>query len=427
MATRVEETGPIERKLRVEVPTADVDAAFDAAYKRFGQKVRVKGFRPGKVPRTVVQRYFAEEVRGEVFERLVAETLPRALEQEKLDLVTEPRLLPGDRPAEGTPFAYETSLEIRPTIELSAYRGLAIERPRLPEPERDPVEEHLEELRRASAPLVEEPEGTRAALGHVVSVDFDATREGRSFEGGSARELLVELGSGRMIPGLEDALLGLAAGEQKRFTLTFPEDYGRAELAGQGADFEAKLSSVKRRDVPELDDEFAKDVSPFATLEELRADLRARVEHGREHERERLLRERVTQKLVDSNPFPVPQTLVERQLEARLRRGLEALRNLPEPQLRSLLERWTEEWRPLAERDVRFAFLMQEIARVESLSVPEEEVDARLARIAAERGAAVGAVKREYREKGLLDALRNSMLEERVVALLIEQASLSDG
>jgi trigger factor len=426
MATRVEETGPVERTLRVEVPTADVDAAFEDAYRRFGRRVKVKGFRPGKVPRAVVQRYFAEEVRGEVLERIVAKTLPEALKEEELDLVTEPRLLPGERPSEGKPFSYEANLEVRPEVELGTYKGLQVAAPVLPEPEEDPVEAHLAQLQRTNAPLCEEPEGTRAAAGHVLSVSYQATVEGQVFEGGSAQEMLVELGGGRTLPGFEDQLEGLASGEHKSFELDFPPDYGRTDLAGKRARFEVDVQSVKRRDLPELDDEFAKDVSQFETLEELRAELRRRVEHGREHERERLLHERVIERLVEAHPFPVPQSLVERQLEGRLRRGIEALRQLPEDQLRSLVERWSEEWRPLAERDVRLAFLIPEIARAESIAISDDELDARLAELAQARGTSLASLKREYREHGLIEAFRTSMLEGRVLEFLAAEATLTD-
>lgn len=427
MQLEVQETGPVERRLRIEIPTSDVDAAFDGAYRKLGKNTRIRGFRPGRAPRSVLEKYFAEDARGEVLQQLVRESLPKAVEQAELSPVGEPRLEPSQTPRQGEPFSYEATFEIRPTIELKQVSGLSVKRPELPKPEQDPVERHLEELRIAQGQLLEEPEGMSAARGHFAVIEYEATLEGRPLVEGSERETTVELGSGRSLPGFEDQLVGMVVGQEREFELALPERDAAPEAEGKTASFHVKLVGLKRRELPELDDEFAKDVSELATLDELRADLERRVQAGREAEEKRLLREAVIGALIEANPFPVPMGLVERQLSNRISSATAQLqKQIPEEELGRLMGSWLQEWRPQAERDVRLALLVPEIAKAEGIEVSSEDVDDQLRRIAEERGSSLSALKRSYREQGLLEALAGGLLEQRVVEFLVSRATLSD-
>ncbi len=423
----VEETGPVERKLAVEIPTAEVDAAFDAVYRELGGRVNVKGFRKGRVPRSVLERYFGERAQSEALERLVQETLAKALEQAALDVIAEPRLEPGELPKQGSSYAYQAAVEIRPEIELKKVRGLEVTRPEVPEPEQDPVETHLAQWRESQAQVIEEPEGTRCSQGHIAVASFRGTIDGEPFEGGSSDEAHFEIGAGRALPGFEEQLVDHAVGDEWSFELDFPEDYGADELAGKHASFEVSVLGIKRKELPELDDEFAKDVSDFDTLDELRADLQKRVDDGRQRDRERLEREAVLDALVAANPFPLPPSLIDRQLGVRLQRAIEQFaRSIPQDQLVSLVERWREEWRPQAERDVALSFLLPEIAKGEQIEVSAEEVDAELAKIAEAQERPLGELKKAYREGGVTASLQAGLLESKVVEFLMTEASLSD-
>jgi trigger factor len=427
MELEVVETGPVERRLRIQVPTAQVDAAFDVVYREMGRSAHIRGFRPGHAPRQVLERYFGERARHEVLERLVQSTFPKAVEERGLALVSEPRLRPEGEPQVGGPFVYEATVEIRPEIRLERVRGLEIERPRLPEPERDPVEGYLEELRLAHAPLESLPEGAVAARGHVAVIDYDATLDGRPLEGGSGKEQQIEIGAGRALPGFEEQLEGMAPGETREFELPLPDAWPREEQRGSAARFRVVLHELKRKRLPELDDEFARDVSEHDTLDALKASLRERVAQGRAANEQRLLREAALRALVASNPFDVPQSLVERQLATRLARAVSELRGrIADAELAPMIERWRQEWRPDAETDVRTSFLVPEVAKAEGIEVRDEEVEERLRAIAQERGESLTRTMRAYKERGLLEALRAGLLEERVVEFLLSAANLSD-
>lgn len=426
MNVEIEETGPVERKLRIEIPTADVDAAFEGVYGKLRKSTRIHGFRPGKAPRSVLERYFGAQARHEVLERLVQETLAKAVEQTQLPVIGEPQLGPGDPPEQGQPFAYEVVFDIRPEIELKRVTGLEVHAPEPPEPEQDPIEAHLSELLYRHSQLVEEPEGTASARGHQAVIDYRATVEGQPFEGGSGDETVVELGEGRAIAGLEDQLLGLRVRDEREFDLELPESYPVESVAGKSAHFQVKLVGLKRRELPELDDEFAKDVSDFETLSELRADLEERLRSRRESEKQSLLRESVIEALIEANPFPVPESLVERQLSSRIARAAGQLRELPEEELRKLVREWRDQWRPQAERDVRFALLADEIAKREAIEVTDGELDAELQTIAEQTQQTLSQLKRSYREQSLLDPLRGSLRERRVVDFLLSEATVSE-
>ena len=426
MNVEIEETGPVERLVKVEIATADVDAAFNDVYREFGKHAKIRGFRPGKVPRNVLERVYKDEAGQQVLERLVQGSLPDAVNDASLDVVSEPRLEPGDPPAQGSAFAFAARLDIRPSIELAQFKELEVPKPELPEPESDPVEAQLEQLRASQASISELPEGTVAEDGHLAAVDFEGSVEGKPFEGGSGKEMIIEIGSGRTIPGFEDQIKGLRVGENRDFDIDFPAEYAAAELAGKPAHFHVELVGLKQRELPDLDDDLAKDASEFATLDELRADIQKRFEEHRETEVENLTREAVLDALIEANPFPVPGSLVERELSNRLARAVQQLRNLPAEQLHPMLEQWREEWRPMAERDVRLGFLLPEIAKAESIEASQEDVDARLKEMAERGGQSLGELKKAYRERGLLDALHSSLVDERVVEFLVSAASLSE-
>jgi trigger factor len=435
MELRVEESGPLSRTLRVEIPTADVDAAFDVVYEQLGRRAHLKGFRPGKAPRSVLERYFADEARGDVLERLVRDTLPKAVDEAALKLVTMPRVAPPEEaPRQGTPFSYEAHVELQPVIELKQVRGLPVPDVQLEEPEGDPVQNYLERSRSERAILHPVEAGTAAAAGHLAAFELHAQRadEPEPWLDGQERELV--LGENGFLPGFDAQVLGMCEGDSREFEVELPTPARAKDAAGEGeepaqadgaparATVRALLRSLRRRELPELDDEFAMDLSDFSTLEELRADLRVRYERGRDAERLRRREQLALDALIAANDSPVPQTLVEEQVERRLRSQFGNLRGFDheDPQVRELLQQFAAQLRPLAEREVRAAFLFHQIAQAEKIEVSDEDVAARARELAAERAEA--GKPRAKEGEGLRDALREQLLERRVFAFLLEHA-----
>jgi trigger factor len=413
------------RELRVEVDAERVRRATERAYRDLARKVRVRGFRPGKAPRSVLERLYGAVLAEDLERSLVAETLPEAMESAGLLPVSEPSI-EASAPEEGKPFHYTARLEVKPEIELPDLRGLAARRPQV-EVSDEEVATQLEKLRQQNASLVEEPEDAQVARGHVVTVNFEGQLEGRPFEGGSGREAKLEIGSDRSLPEFEEQLVGANAGVQREIRVRYPEDYPKPELAGRVVDFSVQVVSVQRREIPQLDDEFAKDVGDFESLEALRQRVRQDLLAAHEREARAVLRRTLLDALLERVTLEVPPGVVER----RLRRRLEAARQelgdeLPQPALHSQLTRWQEEWRPLAEREIREEWVLEAVARQQGLSVNDQEVDRRLTELAEQQGISPARLRKAYAGAGVLDALRDRMLEEQALEFLLGGAKVEE-
>jgi len=417
--------GAVVRSLEVEVDAARVAKAFERAWRDLGRRARVQGFRPGKVPRSVLQKLYGAAILEDLERQLVGESLHEALHQSGLVPVSEPAIEAGP-PLDGAPYRYSARIEIKPVIELPALEGLPAKRPPVAVGDAD-VDPVLESLRQRHAPLVEEPEETRAARGHVLTVDFEGRIDGTPFEGGSGKEVDVEIGSDRFIPGFEEQLVGAASGERREVRCTFPEGYGRAELAGKEAVFDVAVGAIRRRETPALDDEFAKDVGEFANLAELRERIKSDLVATREREAKQMLERSLVDALLERTQFEVPPGLVERRLERRLQAAHRELEHgVPAEALHAQLERWREEWRGLAERDVRASLLLEAVARARGVSVGDEEVDARIDRMAGEQGVDAKRLRQLYREQNALEVVRQQIADEKALESLTRDARIEE-
>lgn len=422
----VREEGAVTRWLEVEVPPTRVDAAFQRAYRSLARSARVRGFRPGKAPASVLRRLYGPAIAEDVERELVSETLPAALERSALAPVSEPTV-DATPPSEGGPFSYRARIEVKPPIELGSTEGLPAKRPSASVSDED-VERELETLRQRHATLVEEAEDTPAARGHFVTMDFTGRIDGEAFEGGSAREHSVELGSEQLIPGFEDQLLGAKAGEERIVRVRFPDDYGSPALAGKDAEFTVQVGSVRRREVPVLDDEFAKDLGEFESLEQVRGRIRETLVASRERRARLELRRSLLDALIERVPVEVPANLLRERLHRRLHSASHELRERgvrPELVDRQLAQ-WEEEWRPAVEREVREEWLLQAVAEREALAIDDEELDARIGRMAEEQRADAARLRKAYREAGALEALRHQLLEEKAFEHLLASADVED-
>ncbi len=419
------QTSPVVHTLEVDVEPSRVRRAFDQAYRELAKRARIPGFRPGKAPRSLLERMYGASLVESVERSLVADTLPEALEQTGLKPASEPTV-DASPPSADAPFHYSARIEIKPEIDLPETRGLPGRRPRTLVRDED-VQAQLEAVREQQAQLVEEPEGTPVVAGHLLSVDYEGRIDGTPFEGGSGRGVSVEIGSDRFLPGFADQLLGAVAGEDRDVRVRFPDDYAHAELAGKDAVFAVHVAEVKRRDVPELDDEFAKDLGDFDNLDELRVRIRKDLTAAGEREALAALHGSLIDALIERTSFEVPPGWVARQLDRRLAAARERLRgSLPEDALEGQLARWREEWREAAEREVREMLLLEAVAAQQDLRVEDEEVRARIEELAGQRRVASEPLAKAYRERGLFEALRAQLRDEQALAFLVREASLEE-
>jgi trigger factor len=423
-ARSVEET-PVRHRLEVQLGAGRVRKAFDRAYRDLARQARIKGFRPGKVPRSVLERLYGASIAEEIEEMLVRESLADAISQVGLDPVTAPAI-DAEPPRPDADYSYVAHVEVKPAISLPDLEGLPARKPRVAVGD-DEVLLELERLRERHAPIAEEPEGTAAARGHLLSIDFVGRIDGAPFEGGSGRGVELEIGSGRFLAGFEEQLIGAVSGEDRRVEVSFPETYGDPRLAGKQAIFEVHVAEVKRRQLPELDDEFAKDLGDFETLDGLRDRIRQDLTEMRERAARTTLRRSLLDVLIERTAFEVPIGLAEQQLERRLRQASAQLHgSVPEDALHEQLDRWREEWRPAAEREVRESLLLEAVARARGFEVGAEEIAGHVERLAASQGVSAAQLRQALEADALEAMARGQLLDEKALEFLASTAKVEE-
>ncbi|MCH8889574.1 MAG: trigger factor [Myxococcales bacterium] len=417
------ESTPILHTIEVEVDASRVSKVFDRAYRDLAKRVRVKGFRPGKAPRSVLEKLYGASVAEQLEQTLVSETLADAVDLSGIQPVSEPAISAG-KPVSDASFKYTACLEVSPEIELPDLSGLPAIRPEVLVEDAE-IDERLEELRIAHAPIVEEDEGTAIARGHIATIDFVGRIDGERFEGGSGQGVQIEIGAGRFIPGFEDQLTGAQAGDDREVRVTFPESYSNAEIAGKEAVFAAHVVDVRKRQIPELDDEFAKDVGDFDSLEALRARIRADLESGQERASKETFRTTMLDALLERMDFAVPPGMVDRQLQNQLASAQRRLEGQQDHDaVHAQLDRWREEWRPRAELDVREMLALQAIAKAQGIEVADDEVAARIDELVGEPEQQAARLRELREDEQLRGALRLQLRDEKVLDFLASTAKI---
>jgi trigger factor len=417
-----------ESRVRVdaEVPAAEVEKRLVRAAKEVGRELKMPGFRKGKVPPPVVIRRVG---RNALLEDAVRDGLSRwyveAIDDAGVDPVGDPKLDLGDLPEEGKPLQFSIEVGVRPTAKLATYKGLEVGRPE-PEVPDAAVDTELEGLRERLATLetVDEPAGK----GDFVLVDFNGTVDGEEFACGTARDELIELGSDRLVPGFEEQLEGARAGEERTVTIEFPDDYGAEALRGRTAEFAVAVKEVKRKDLPELDDDFAVDAAGFDSLKELRDDVRDRL-HEREEQRiASEFREAVLDAATNEATIDVPDSLVHARAHELYHQMMHSLSHQgisEEAYLRVAgkdHDQLVDEAKPDAERALRREAVLAAVVEAEGIAPDDEELEEALAPAAAREKTTPAKLLTRLRSAGRDAALQRDVAARRALDLMAEEA-----
>jgi trigger factor len=424
MKASVEQISSVKRKISVEIPEDEVVKEIDSFYKDLGKKAKIKGFRPGKVPRNILERYFKDYVKAEVIQKLIEESYPKALSETELQPVSPPAIDPGEFEG-GKPFQYSAVIEIKPDIKPEGYAGLKIEGKK-EEVKDEEVEQRLKALQNLHANLTTISEARPIQAGDYVIVDYEAYVEGKPLEGGKATDFTVEVGSGQFIPTFEEKLIGLELEEEKEIEVSFPADYGYQKWAGKMVSFRVKIKEIKAKILPPLDDEFAKDLGDYSSLEELKAKLQGEVEKEKALALEQQLKDQVVDQLLEANPFEVPESLVEEQAKAmvsdtKLRLAAQgvALKNLGVSE-----EKLQGDYRAMAQKQVKTFLILEKIASQEGITVTDEEADNRLKEMSERMHQPFDTVKGYYEKNGLLPEVKAGILRDKTLNFLFEKANV---
>jgi|UniRef100_A0A7C3Z0W1 trigger factor len=421
---QVETLSDIKRKLRIVVPSSEVAAEFDRAYKNLGKRVKVKGFRPGKAPRSVLEMYYKKQVQEEVSDALVRRSLTDALKEKSLDAVgfNWPEPLPPVM--QGEDFHYQVEVEVPPEFTVENYRGLTLEDPGA-EVRDEEVEARLEEIRQNNAMLEPLKASRGVQEGDFVVVDYQGYFAGEALPEAQAENVYLEVGSGKFNLDFEKNLLGLPPGQESRFAVELPPTFFNPLLAGKVIEFQVKVQEVKEKVVPELNDTFAQSLGGnFQTLADLRQALRDDIIKDREKERRGRLEEQALTQLIAAHPFEAPPSLIRQEQEGLLREQVHFIQshglNLEGLDLEKMLERL----KPKAERRVRVRLIFDRIAAQENIAVEESDLEEGLARIAERSRRTLAQVRQFYEENNLMEGLKKELRDEKVMKLILDSAKL---
>ncbi len=427
MQVHVEEISPVQKKITIEIPAERVNEEIDKAYSAIQKKAKIQGFRPGKAPMQLIKRTYSDAMREDVMRRLYQETLYKALDEHKVEPLDSPTI-ESDILEAGVPFKYSALIEVMPQILLQEYTGLVVNREKyVAKPES--IDGELKRMQENMAQMIPLDEDASVENGHTVSVDYSMTVEGSPEENSGAQTAEIEVGSGRLIPGVEEQLIGLKSGESKEFTLELPAGGDNAESAGKKGIFSVTVKEIKRKELPELDDEFAQQFGEYDTLELLRAKM---VEYHEKHETERIeneFKERVIQALIKKNPLDVPESMVKRQLDHMF----ENLKNRLKSQQMSLdmmgldAEGFRARFRDDAADKVKGGLLLMALVEKENVSVTDEDLTLQYEKIAAGNPEMLDRIKEYYStNQNAKNSVISDIKEDKAIAYLIDHAVVTE-
>lgn len=412
--------------LTVEVDAEKVNEGLDEAFKKVVKKVQIPGFRKGKIPRSLFEKRFGvESLYADALDILLPEAYAKAVEETGIEPVDRPEI-DIEQMEKGKSLIFTAKVTVKPEVTLGQYKGLEVEKLDDTVTDED-VEQELKRLQERHAELVVKEEGT-VENGDTVVIDFEGFVDGEAFEGGKAENYSLVIGSGTFIPGFEEQLIGMAAGEEKDIEVTFPEEYHAEQLAGKPAVFKIKLHEIKTKQLPALDDEFAKDVDEeVETLDALKEKIKERLTKEKKEEAEAALRDAVVQKATENAQMDIPEVMVKnetdrmiREFEQRLQMqglNLDLYYQFSGQDEAALREQMKEE----AEKRVRVTLTLEAIVKAENIDVTEEEVEKELQEMASLYNLSVDQLKELL---GTLDGLKEDLKMRKAIDFLVENSKV---
>ena len=408
------------KELDLEIPADEVSKATEKVAKDFAKIARVPGFRPGKAPIALIKKRFASDIKGEVLQTLVPEHVEKAVAEQKLTPVSQPQV-DNLEYNEGQPLKFRASFEVLPEFSLGDYKSLEIEMPEMAITD-ESVANTLAEMQQRAATFAP-VEGRPVQNDDFVQVKLNGTPDGGG-EPVTAESVLCHVGAEETMEPFNENLRGANVGDHKEFDVEYPADYPDAKLAGKKFHYNVDVLGIKNKKLPELNDEFAKDVSDATSLDELKTKVREGLEHERDHRQKELQREKIIAELVKLHDFPVPESLVEHQMDVRLERVVRSLAQQGvDP--RAVNVDWVSLRKRQEERakdDVKAELVIDRIATEEKIEVTEEELQHELEHVASHSGESAEAIRARLTKQGALDRMKAKLRSDKTVDWLAQNA-----
>ena len=408
------------RSLEIAIPAAEVETETSRVIADVQQRAKLPGFRPGKAPATLIRKQFAGDIRQRVMENLIPKYLQKQFEAENLNVVGTPDIKDVHF-HEGEPLRFKAEFDVQPEIELKDYKGVEV-------PYQDPtvtdedVQKRIEEIREQKADYSNiDPRPLENGDYAVVALE---SIEGVEGEPVKQDEMVLEIGGADTFEAFSENLRGVSPGESRDFEVTYPEDYGAPRLAGKTVRFHATLKGIRKKELPELNDEFAQDLGDYRNMDELKEAVRKALFAQRERDAQQEAKNKILDKLVDQHDFPVPETYVERQIKNRVEQTLRAMsaEGVDPRSLKLDWEKVRESQREKAVREVKASMLLSKVAEREAVGVTREEVDREVERMARQQREPVAALQMRFEKDGTLGRIASHIQSEKTLTFLFEHA-----
>lgn len=428
MKTTVEDISSVKKKILVEIDAESVDKKINEAYKRVGKSARIKGFRPRKIPLKILERYYGQQVMEEVTNSLIQESLPQAIQETETYPLNMPVIENEALLEKGQDYKYAAVMEVRPQFELKDYLGMEVEKEKCVVEEKD-VDNQIESILKSQGTLKSIEEDREIAKGDYAIINYEgfdgeeavADLKGESFS------LAVE--EGNFYPGFIDELIGEKKGSKKEFTIDFKEDYINSRLAGKAIGFKVEITDIKEMVLPELNEEFVKGLGlEFDNVDQLREKIKEDLTAREEKRLDNKVKGDLLEKIAENVEFELPESLVEGEID-------NSMENMRQSLLQSGAnfetlgldqEKMRTDLKPAAEKNVKGALILGEIARLNDLDIDEKEIQEGFEDMAREAGYPAETIRKYYESNNLLDTFRQTLLKEKTLNYLVENASVKE-
>jgi trigger factor len=425
-AIKMEELSPVKKRLSFEIPWIEVKEELDAVYRDVGKKAKIKGFRPGKVPRKVLETYFKDQAENDTINNIVNKNYWQALEDKGLMSISKPDIAQ-EGLKENVDFSFTASFETEPEFEPKGYKGIEIERETIQITDTD-LENRLVQVRQMFATMEEVNEDRPLVKGDFVTIDFVGSLNGEALKELKAENYFLEIGSQRFIPGFEEQLMGMKKAETKVINVTFPEEYHEKKFAGKEVTFSVTIKGIKEKKLPEMDDAFIKNFDRYNSLEDLKNDLRKTLAEEGKKMSETKLQNNIMENLLKENDFEVPPSLVEKQIYYMMADTHKRMTSagMDEKNALEMSFKMHDQFKDEATKIVRSFLLLKKIAEKESFIIDETDMDQHIRQLAEKHGRDYNVLKSAYEQEERKDNLRAELIQKKVFDFIEQYANIND-
>ena len=428
MQVSVEDINSVKKTLHIEIPEIEVVRELDNAYNALKKNAKVKGFRPGKVPRSALERLFKKDVHADVTSKLIQSSFFEAIQETELKIVGNPQVDPPELEATGS-YKYDATVEIRPEIDVIDYSGLKLKRTNYAVSDEE-IDAQLKMLQKNLARHEKIGKNRAAREGDFVLIDFEGFKDGGPFaETAKTENFNLKIGEGPILKDFDDQLVGMKPGDNKEFNITFPDDYHNNKLANLEISFQVTLNEIREEVLPPIDDALAKKAGPYQSLDDLKKVITENLDQGYAKRIEQELHEQIFSELISRTDFEVPDSMVDMELEGIVEEAVRSFsyRNITMEELGLSRESIAEKYRDVAFKQVKRHLLLGKMIDQESLEASDEELEEGLNEMAANFKQPVEEIKKYYDEnKDKLEYFKHTLLEKKAIKLIIENSKIED-